>query len=973
MLRQETSWPDRRSLCFGPFRLGIHERLLTRDGVEVEIGGRTLEVLIALIAKPGAIMSKDELIATAWPGVVVTQGSLRFQIALLRKILGDGVDRARYIANVAGRGYSFIAEVLHDAPSHDTSSQRAPPADSLPSESLPAALSELFGRADDVAAIAARLASHRFVTIAGTGGVGKTSVAVEVGHGCRRHGPVAFVDFASLSDPSLVPTAIATVLRLSVRSTDPTPALLAYLQHKDMLLVLDNCEHVIEVAAALAARIWQTAPQVRILATSREPLDVSGEYIFRLEPLANPPDRPDITVDMVQACSATCLFMARANASGAHVVLDAANARVVAGICRRLDGLALAIELAARRVVTYGLHQTAELLEQRLSLAWRGQRTALARQQTLRATLDWSFDLLDEREKTVLCQLPVFVGPFTLSAARSVVAAEPLDEEDVVEALASLAEKSLLAVDRSAMPVRFRLLESTRDYALSKSERQIPGLRRRHAGHARRHLEAIGAVGGAFSRDTAGASAIADMGNVRAALVWCFGPDGDLALGVGLAAAAVPAFLAMSLLAECHRWAERALDDLAREFRGSRAEMQLRAALGLSSMFTRGNTDEVRVALEESLALAQVLGDAPSQVQLLGSLQIFHERIGAFEVSLRHAERSAAVAANSADPTTISTANALVGLCRHLVGDQAGALALLQAAIAAPQSAVHSTTIYFGFDHRNRAGIALARTLWLQGQVVEATHTARRTVAQAEALGHPVTLCIALIWAVSIDLWAADLDSAEANIERFVDCASAHSLGPYLAVGRGFQSHVAIRRGRDPLDAVAVIRRSAQELKDARYELLSTDFLLALAEGLQAMGRDDEALVQIDSAIEDVRRNGDLFYLPELLRVRAMLLLRTDAARVDEVQACLRDSLDLARAQGALSWELRAATDLARLWASAEAWEPGRTLLGATIARFEEGLDTPDLLAAAALLRQLDELEEASQTGRVHRVGQTRP
>ena len=954
--------PSPAALRFGPFNLSTRERLLTRNGTPVDIGSRAMDVLIALAAKPGAVVSKDDLIATAWPGVVVTQGSLRFQITLLRKALGDGLDGARYISNVTGRGYSFVAPLVHEpaAPSESRSD------DVDVSASLPAPLTELFGRADDIAAITARLASQRFVTIVGAGGVGKTSVAVQIGHEMREATPVAFIDLGALSDPSLVPTAIATVLHLSVRSADPTPGLLDYLADKPLLLILDNCEHVIDVAAALAARIARRAGDVHILATSREPLDVPGEHVFRLEPLASPPERADITAQQTLAYPATRLFIARALASGADLGSGDAFAPVVADICRRLDGLALAIELTARRVASFGLLQIAELLDQRLSLAWQGQRTALPRQQTLRATLAWSFELLAEREKQVLCQLPVFVGAFTLKAARQVVAAPGLTEADVVDAIASLTEKSLLAVDRSASPVRYRLLESTKDYALSESQRQLAGLALRHAVYARTQLEAAADGSGEATPDT---------GNARAALAWCFGPDGDRALGIGLAASAAPAFLAMSLLAECHRWAELALGELTPALRGTRAEMQLRAALGLSLMFTRGNTDEVRIALEQSLELAQSLGDAPSQVQLLGSLQIFHERIGAFHVSLRHAERSAAVAANSADATTISTAKAMLGLCRHLVGDQAGARALLQAAIATPRAAARSSSIDFGFDHRNRAGIALARTLWLQGQEQLAVEMARTTVLEAQAMDHPVTLCIALIWAVSVHLWAGDLDSAEADIDRFIACAARHSLGPYLAVGRGVKSDLAIRRGGEALQAVEVIRACRRELREARYELLSTDFQLTLTHGLLALARHDDALTEIDTAICDVRAQGDLFYLPELLRVRATVLSHlaadraadaaadraADAAadRAADAIACLHESLALSREQGALAWELRAALDLARAWAAADQPEKASALLADTMLGFDAGSTSVDLTAAAALLQELDSRQAA--------------
>ena len=938
-------------VSFGPFVLIASERLLMRDGVRLELGGRALDVLIVLVARAGTVVSKHELMAEAWPGVVVSEGSLRFQITQLRQALGDGIAGARYITNVVGRGYSFVAEL-------STRSRQptpvAPAAADQVETSLPAPTAGLVGRDEDIAAIVHGLTEESFFTVVGAGGVGKTTVAVQVGHAllARFGGAVVFVDFAALSDSSLVSTAMASMLRLSVRSADPVPSVIAYLRDKEVLLILDNCEHVIDAAANLAERITQAAPGVRVLATSREPLRAQGEHVYRLGPLPSPPDQPGITAAMILSFPATRLFVNRAGASGAKLEVSDTDAPLIASICRQLDGLALAIELAARRVATFGLPQTAALLDERLTLAWRGQRTAQPRHQTLRATLDWSYELLDDDERQVLCQLPVFVGDFSLDAARQVIAVDPLGQEHVVATIASLAEKSLLAVHRVGPLTHYRLLESTRAYAQSRGGEQMDDVALRHARYVCQRLEQVATREGAFSKDAGGATALADLGNVRAALAWCFGPRGDKALGVALAAAAVPAFLAMSLLAECNRWAERALSNLTTATRGSRAEMHLQAALGLSLMFTRGNSDAARAALERSLYVAERLGDALSQVQLLGGLQIFHERIGEFVVSLGHAQRSAIVAANSGDVTAVATAHAMVGLCKHLVGDQSEARTRLEAALAASTDPLRASTIYFGFDHRNRAGIALARTLWLQGHPARAVLMAQRTVDEASRLDHPVTLCIALIWAVSVYLWVGDHARAEQDIDRFIAYAESHSLGPYLAVGRGVKGELAVRRG-DPQRGVQAIADCLVELRESRYELLTTAFSITLAEGLAALGRTDEALALIDQTAAQVESNGDLYNLPELLRVKARTLLQAPAARSEEAQASLMASLDLSRRQGALAWELRATTDLARLWARTSRADAALELLRAVLARFEEGFETSDLQQATSLLRAL--------------------
>uniref|UniRef100_UPI004039ECB7 ATP-binding protein n=1 Tax=Variovorax sp. GV025 TaxID=3450240 RepID=UPI004039ECB7 len=917
----------------------------------LELGGRAMDVLLALVAQANVVVSKEDLLAQAWPGVVISDGSLRYQITMLRQALGDGQDGARYVSNIVGRGYCFVAKISRTRAEPEEAANEAAERDDAPVEpGLPARPVQLVGRTDDLAAVAAQLAKGRFVTLVGTGGVGKTTVAVQTGHDLLGDfaGAVVFVDLAALTDPSLVPTAIASMLRLSVRSADPVPSLLAYLRERRMLLVLDNCEHVIAAAAALAERIFQAAPGVHILATSREALRVQGEYVHLLNPFASPPDLPGLGMRELLMYPATRLFVDRAGASGTSLDLHGGDAPVIADICRKLDGVALAIELAARRVSTYGLHQTATLLDERLALSWLGQRGAQPRHQTLQATLDWSYGLLDAVERRVLCRLSVFVGYFSLDAARHVADAQDLSREQVVTAIASLAEKSLLAIHPSGTFTRYRLLESTRTYALSKAdEATLGGASLRHALYFRQQLQQT-------RKAPDGAPEGADLANVRAALAWSFDGGRATDLGVTLAAAAVPAFMARSLLAECHGWSKRALAELAPALRGSATEMQLQSAIGLSQMFTRGNSDEVRLALERSLDVAEALGDAASQVQLLGRLQIFHERIGDFVASLACAHRCAQVAGTIDDATSVATANSLVGLCNHLLGDQPQARRLLEAAIAAPADALQASHVYAGFDLRNRTFIALARTLWLLGYPSQAVALAQRAVDEARQLNHPVTLCIALIWAVSVYLWVGDLERAEHDIRRFIAYAEAHSLTPYLAVGRGVMGELAVRRG-DAARGVQALQDCLVELRESRYELLTTAFNLTLAEGLTATGRADDALKLMDDTLASVHAKGDLYSLPELLRVKARALCAALPPRMQEAEACLAESLASSRQQGARAWELRAATDLARMWQAAGRRQEARALLEGVRAPYTEGFETADLRQADRLLGETED------------------
>jgi len=955
-----TPAPQTRDVVsFGPFSLVASERLLTNAGAPVELGGRALDILIALVSRPNEPISKKDLLARVWPDVTVEESSLRFHVASLRKVLGDGKNGARYITTLAGRGYCFVAPLSRSNGSdkdNGPDKDDAPTLEGFPNANLPSRLLRMVGRDNDVLRLSTQLTAGRIVTIVGTGGVGKTTVAVAVGHHLLEAfaGAVLFVDLGMLSDPRLVATAAASMLGLSVRSDDATPSLIAYLRNKRMLLILDTCEHLIDAVASLAATIAAAAPDVHILATSREALQVEGEHVYKLDALACPPDDPKLTAAVLQEFSATRLFMERALASGARLDLNDADAAIVVNICRKLDGVALAIELAARRVEAYGLQQTAALLDQRLTLLWVGPRTAPPRQKTLQATLDWSYGLLSQVERAVLRRLAVFVGHFTIDAALAVVTSATINQSLVFGAIDSLVAKSMVTTRPIGAMMRYRLLDTTRAYALEIGidDTELAELAVRHATYYRRWLEQTGAEWPTFSTGEQRAPHFAALNNARAALEWCFGVNGNVEIGIGLAAAAAPIFLAMSLLTECHRWSERALVALDDATRGGPEEMHLQEALGVSLMFTRGNSEAARVALERSLAIAEEHGDVPNQLQVLSLLHMFHHRIGDFKTTLHFARRSGAVAEDIAAPAAIALAHSLLGGSLHHLGDLDGARVEFEAALRQGPGHRRTSTIDLDFEHYNYAGVALARTLWLQGYPVQAMERARQSVKDAASMGHPVPLSRALVWAISVFFWAGDLDSTEEHTDWLISHGESHSLGPYLAVGRGYKGALAIRRG-DATGGVKTLQGCLEVLHAARYELLTTAFNISLVQGLAAIGRFADGTALIDETIRWVERNGDFSYMPELLRVKAGLLASMPQPSAGDAEKYLMQSLELSRRQGARAWELRTATDLAALLASQRRSESARALLRPVFEQFVEGADTADLKAAERLLATL--------------------
>ncbi len=937
---------------FGPFRLFAAERLLEKSDEPLQLGGRALDILITLVERAGEVVTRKELISRVWPDVIVEEANLRVHVAGLRKALGDGHDGARYVANVPGRGYCFVAPVTRSASQRALLQARPPVTDRL--RKLPARLTRMIGRDDTVRALSAELMTRRFVSIVGPGGMGKTTVAVWIAHALIDDfaGAVFFVDLGALTDPGLVPTAVASALGFMMQAQDPFLSLLTFLGERRVLLVLDNCEHVIDAAAALAERVVSDAPRANILATSREALRVEGEHVHLLYPLDRPLDEVGLTASEALKFSAVQLFMERAAASGNRAELSDADAPVVARICRRLDGIALAVELAAGRVSSHGIRGTAELLDNRFKLLWQGRRTALPRHQTLNAMLDWSYNLLGQRDKLVLCRLSVFVGVFTLKAALSVAGADANDA-DAADAVASLVAKSLISTSTIGESTYYRLLDTTQAYAADKLAEcgEVDTIARRHAVYYSNYLGHDEVIQSKFSEhNLSGYSP--HIGNVRAALEWAFSDRGDIAVGVELAACAAPLFVGLSLLDECRSWCEQALATLDEPGRGTRREMILQEALALSSMFTKGNSDEVRAAIERGLALAETFEDRDRQLQLLFGLNIFFTRIGDFRGSLTVAEKGVAVVGAVKNPAGLVMTDWMLGVAHHLVGNQAAAQRHCERGMAKAIELGQFNANFFGYDHRIRALVTLARALWLRGFSEQALRTARQAIDEADRRDHPVSVCISLIYAGTVFLWRGDLERAADSIERLIAYAGRYSLAPYRAVGMALKGELTVAGGQ--AGAGLILLRSALETLHAeRHTILVTIFASALAEGLRKAGHFDEALITINGAVAGAASRGATFDMPELLRIKGQILAAVP--RPDRTLAAnyLMQSLAVARGQSALAWELRSATALARLLSENGQREKARDTLAPVYGRFTEGLETADLRIARCLIRDL--------------------
>ncbi len=540
---------------FAQFELLPAQRQLLGDGRPVALGARAFDLLLALVERHERLVTKRELLAAVWPDTVVEEANLPVHVFALRKLLGP-----QAIATIPGRGYQFVLP-LHGADTGaapqaalaDAVAARGRPSGAMPTAmptvlspamptSLPGSLRPLVGRAADVAALDELLAQRSLVTLVGPGGVGKSLLAQWLLYRRREafeHG-VAWVDLSALDDASRVVGCICAALGLNLSRADPLEALLGALQPLKLLVAIDNAEHVAAEVARVVRAVHEQAPGVRLLVTSQVPLKLSAEQVYRLSPLAIP-EAGDGMAEALRR-GALALFVERARAADARFELSPANLAAAVEICRRLDGLPLALELAAARVPLFGLSRLSGLLESRLDALNAGRSELPARQQTLRAAMQWSHSLLSDAERAVFRRLGVFAGSFSLDLAQLVLSDEHLDRWAMVDALGVLVEHSLVAVEGLDLP-RYRLLETPRSFALEclDAEGETQALRARHATAYAELFEQACAEGLISNRtvDEWRTAWLPDVDNARSACEWALLHDAQIAVSLASSLAAV--------------------------------------------------------------------------------------------------------------------------------------------------------------------------------------------------------------------------------------------------------------------------------------------------------------------------------------------------------------------------------------------------------------------------------------------------
>ncbi len=935
---------------FPPFRLDTVNQCLWRGEGPAEerilLAPKAFAVLRYLVEHSGRLVTHDELFEALWPKTYVQPEVLKSHIAAIRAVLGDDARKPIFIETQSRRGYRFIAPVTEDAPARS----------SRPTN-LPEPFSELIGREAELRAVTALATEHRLVSLVGAGGIGKTRLGLEVArHLLPRFPDGVFVaELGPLSSPELVPTTVASALGLThVAGTVSLEGVAGAVGTKKLLLVIDNCEHVIEAAAAMAESLLRATPGASLLATSREPLRVSGEYVYRVPSLDVPAEDPQDMEDVFRY-GAVRLFVSRAHAAEPRYVAEGPVAAATVAICRRLDGIPLAIELAATRIAGFGVAGVAAGLDDRFRLLTGGSRT-LPRHQTMRATLDWSYELLSESERVVLRRLGVFVGAFTLDAASAVAAGVDIPASVVTDAVADLVGKSLLSTDVGGASLHYRLLETTRAYAREKliESAELDRVAPRHAEYYRDLFQHADAE--LETRPTAEWLSVyrPHIDDLRAALDWAFSPSGDVGVGVALTAAAVPLWTHLSLLSECRARVEQAIASLGSQVPSDpRRDLRLYLALGHAILHTRASgAPDMNAAFTKALELAEIVNYTRYRLGAIWGLYAHRLTTGEYRVALSLAEKFGTVAAETADRSDVPIGNRLIGQALHILGDQPGARRHLEPLVRSRLAMVRpSHIILYQYDQRVLLDCYYARVLWLQGFGDQARQLTESLVDYIRPRDHMLSFLYSLlIAACPIALYVGDLTTADDHVSVASDVATRNGLDIWSVWAQCFKGVVLIKRGERGAGA-QLLQSGLERLPEPAIHHHMSLLLAELAAGLGGAGQIAEGLGVVDKALARAEQTEAGWYLAELLRTKGELhLLERVPSAVATAEACFQQALDVARRQGALAWELRAAMSLARLWRGQQRVSQARKLLAPVYRCFTEGFDTADLVAARTLL-----------------------
>lgn len=867
---------------FGEFTLDEARRSLSRNGTDVPIGSRAFDLLVALLRNAGRTVSKGELFEAAWPGSAVEESNLRVHIAAIRRAIGQ--DSAA-LQNEPGRGYRFNLPVsVRDA----TGSNEDEAAPQLNGE-------EIFGRDAAIEELVALLPLRRFITLVGPGGVGKTTVARLVAArlvASYRNGHL-LLDFGIAKNGADLMQMLASALAIKVPEQQVGETVLSELAARKILLVFDNCEHVIEAATELAESIRGRAPNVHLLATSREPMRAHGEWLYPVAALPCPPPDAKPTLRAVTAYPAARLFAARLAAAGYRPSLSDEDAVNVAAIVRGLDGIPLAIELAAANAELLSIAELAEKLDDRLSLLRTGRRRGDKRHRTLEAMIDWSYRRLTDEQGRAWCWLGVFAGEFALTDACALLAHSGVEEQLCAPMFLDLVSQSL--VDRSVErgSGTFRLLESLRIFAL----RQLVKRGELHAArraHAQFLLDQIRGRSDRWDRaDLMNLRVDRTLAELRLAIDWALMEGNAPDLGFDLSVESAPLWFKRLLLSELEGYLE-----LARSAGITPSDRQL-ARLELALAHARFHARGVNSSVEDGLLLSAEAAVRASDLgvarQALWALFGHASVAGDYAAVAEYTRRYEAITPTGSDPLSQATAYRMRSLAEHLNGHQERALQAASEGLRnlsfLPQD---SSTRVFQYDHRLATLAHRAKTYWLMGRPEEALADCDTILETARQIDQPFGLGHALASAACpVAIWNGEFEMAEVYVGTLVDLASGIS-NVWRSAGLVYRYALDRMAGRQ-----ATLPRQA--LTPFYCDVLAT----FSSEFLDA------------GTWERTQALPDHWCTAEIHRARGeQLWAAGDAQATKEAAKHIQYALVLAERQGARAWAHRARLSLAKLSAT---------------------------------------------------------
>jgi predicted ATPase/DNA-binding winged helix-turn-helix (wHTH) protein len=919
---------------FGPFRFDPLRRELVGGNGPLRIGSRALQILDVLLETPGRLYSREELVERVWPSTIVEETSLRVHMSALRRLLHDGVDGARYIANVPGRGYAFVGDVrkIPDCGIDLFRAQAPLVAPTL--TALPVRLARTIGREQVMAQIGSLLARERLVSIVGAGGMGKTTVAVSVADALQvgfEHGAI-LVDLSRISDPGFVAVEFGRTQGLNITSGDPPDVIEAVLRDRNVLFVVDNCEHVIEAVAVLVDRLMRSCPALRFLTTSREPLRAEGEWVFKLPPLAVPDANVRLAVAELLAYPAIQLFVERAKAISDTFELTQVHAPAVRQLCQFLDGIPLAIELAAARVDSLGVQGLVSRLESVFELLTRGRRTALPRHRTLQAVFDWSYELLSHTEKLVLQRLSVFRGTFDLEGAVTVACGPHLSREFVIDDVLGLCTKSLIVLETTGdTSLRHRLLYVTRLYAekhLADSA-DVDDIRRRHAAFIlERLMRKVESTERPFQH---GWNLDAGFADLRAAIEWALIQENDLPLGLDLTARAMLSYRAVGLVEEYRHLVGTALGKISRiTAERDRLELGLRVAWSFMTGYsaTAAEPDE---GFSRTQDLVARLGSDEDTLQSLYSRCSGLFGQGHYRAILPLCEEIRRLAKGELAPLSVVVADRFAALCLHGLGDHDAAERLALRVMAfhgARVSPKFYSEIPFGASMR----AVLARIHWLRGDFSMAWTTLMQAMEHA-ANAHFFARCQVLgMTGIPLAIWKGDLATAVRWTTDLSEMADQKQL-PYW---QGFANTYRCLLNGEGIPVGSDMHRAMSkhtQLNDVAAVLTGTPPTAA------TMRRVEEDAVGWSA--------------PEVLRqAAAQDLGSADPSLRGRAVAGLLRSMTMAQAQGARFWELRTALTVCSAALGGKLEAASLNSLRSILDAKDDGSPIAELVCARALLKE---------------------